>query len=67
MVKKQVSGGNVTYYSGSFDLTSSIQDYSFETFMTSSGLTGSEYMHGIEVKRVFYENPYPAGARFLGA
>jgi len=61
------SGGNVNYYSGSFDLTSSIQDYSFETFMTSSGLTGSEYMHGIEVKRVFYENPYPAGARFLGA
>ena len=61
------SGGNVNYYSGSFDLTSSIQDYSFETFMTSSGLTGSDYIHGIEVKRVFYENPYPAGARFLGA
>ena len=54
------SGGNVNYYSGSFDLTSSIQDYSFETFMTSSGLTGSEYMHGIEVKRVFYENPLPS-------
>ena len=61
------SGGNVNYYSGSFDLTSSIQDYSFETFMSSSGLTGSDYIHGIEVKRVFYENPYPAGARFLGA
>ena len=61
------SGGNVTYYSGSFALTSSVQDYNFSTFMTASGLTGSEYMHGIEVKRVFYENPYPAGARFLGA
>ena len=61
------SGGNVTYYSGSFALTSSVQDYNFSTFMTASGLTGSEYIHGIEVKRVFYQNPYPAGARFLGA
>ena len=61
------SGGNVTYYSGSFVLTSSVQDYNFSTFMTASGLTGSEYMHGLEVKRVFYENPYPAGARFLGS
>jgi hypothetical protein len=37
------SGGNVPYYSGSFVLTSSVQDYSFSTFMTASGLTGSQY------------------------
>jgi|TARA_B100000780_G_scaffold182705_1_gene128216 hypothetical protein len=61
------SGGNVTYYSGSFNLTSSVQDYNFSTFMTASDLTGSKYIHGLEVKRVFYQNPYPAGARFLGA
>jgi hypothetical protein len=59
------SGGNVPYYSGSFDLTSSIQDYSFSTFMTASGFTGSEYQNGIEVKRVFYQEPVPASARFL--
>ena len=59
------SGGNVPYYSGSFDLTSSIQDYSFSTFMTASGFTGSEYQNGIEIKRVFYQEPVPASARFL--
>ena len=59
------TGGNVPYYSGSFALTSSQQDYSFQTFMTQSGYTGSEYQHGIEVKRVFYQEPYPASARYL--
>jgi hypothetical protein len=59
------SGGNVPYYSGSFVLTSSVQDYSFSTFMTSSGLTGSQYNLGLEVKRVFYENPVPASAQYL--
>jgi hypothetical protein len=59
------SGGNVPYYSGSFALTSSVQDYSFSTFMTGSGLTGSEYSNGIEVKRVFYQPPYPASVRYL--
>ena len=33
--------------------------------MTQSGYTGSEYQHGIEVKRVFYQEPYPASARYL--
>jgi hypothetical protein len=60
------SGGNVTYYSGSFCLTSSVQDYNFSTFMFDNDLTGSDYIHGLEVKRVFYENPYPASSRFLG-
>jgi hypothetical protein len=59
------SGGNVPYYSGSFILTSSVQDYSFSTFMTASGLTGSQYNLGLEVKRVFYENPVPASAQYL--
>jgi len=59
------SGGNVNYYSGSFVLTSSIQDYSFSTFMTASGLTGSEYNLGIEVKRVFYQTYRPASTALL--
>ena len=59
------SGGNVPYYSGSFDLTSSIQDYSFSTFMTASGFTGSEYQNGLEIKRVFYEQRVPASAQYL--
>lgn len=59
------SGGNVNYYSGSFELTSSIQDYSFSTFMTASGLTGSEYNLGIEVKRVFYQTYRPASTALL--
>jgi len=59
------SGGNVPYYTGSFELTSSIQDYSFSTFMTASGYTGSQYALGLEVKRVFYQPPFPASARYL--
>ena len=59
------SGGNVPYYSGSFQLTASVQDYDFSTFMTGSGLTGSEYQHGLEVKRVYYEPKFPASARYL--
>ena len=59
------SGGNVPYYSGSFQLTSSVQDYDFSTFMTGSGLTGSEYQHGLEVKKVYYEPKFPASARYL--
>ena len=57
------SGGNVPYYSGSFELTASVQDYSFQTFMTQSGYVGSEYALGIEVKKVFYE-PAPAVVRY---
>ena len=59
------SGGNVPYYSGSFELTSSIQDYSFTQFLSGSNLTGSEYNLGLEVKRVFYQEPVPASARLL--
>jgi len=59
------SGGNVPYYSGSFELTSSIQDYSFTQFLSGSSLTGSEYNLGLEVKRVFYQEQVPASARLL--
>ena len=63
------SGGNVPYYSGSFALTSSQQDYSFQTFMSQSLITSSLGTglaafgdFGIEVKRVFYQEPLPASA-----
>jgi hypothetical protein len=59
------SGGNVPYYSGSFELTSSVQDYDFQTFMTASNLTGSDYNLGIEVKRVFYQTYRPASTALL--
>jgi len=59
------SGGNIPWYSGSFVLTSSIQDYSFSNFLSGSGLTGSEYNLGLEVKRVFYQEPVPASAALL--
>ena len=66
------SGGNVPYYTGSFHLTSSQQDYSFSTFISESQITSSlgtgsaAYGEkGIEVKRVFYQEPYPASARYL--
>jgi hypothetical protein len=57
------SGGNVPWYSGSFVLTSSVQDYSFQTFMTQSNITGSLGEFGIEVKRVFYQGA-PAITRY---
>ena len=58
-------GGDIPWYSGSFDLQKDQQNYSFETFMTASGFTGSAYADGIEVKRIFYENPIPASAQYL--
>ena len=33
-------GGTIPWYSGSFDLTKGQQNYSFETFMSASGLQG---------------------------
>ena len=58
-------GGTIPWYSGSFDLVDGEQNYSFETFMTSSGFTGSAYSEGIEVKRVFWQRPIPASAQYL--
>jgi hypothetical protein len=47
-------GGNVTYYSGSIALTSSIQDYDLKQWAIDNNISG-----GIEVKQVFYY-PIPA-------
>jgi len=58
-------GGNIPWYSGSFALTRGQQNYSFETFMSASGFTGSAYSEGIEIKRVFYQEPVPASSQFL--
>jgi len=58
-------GGTIPWYSGSFDLVDGQQNYSFETFMTASGFTGSAYSEGIEVKRVFWQEPVPASAQYL--
>ena len=58
-------GGNIPWYSGSFALTRGQQNYSFETFMSASGFTGSAYSEGIEIKRVFYQEPIPASSQFL--
>ena len=44
------TGGNVTWYSGSITLTSSLQDYDLTNWAISQSITG-----GIEIKRVFYE------------
>ena len=53
-------GGNVTWYKGSVPLTSSVQDYDLKTWAKQQGITGS-----IEIKRVFYQEPIPASARYL--
>jgi len=47
-------GGNVSYYSGSIALTSSIQDYDLTQWAINNNISG-----GIEVKQVFYY-PLPA-------
>ena len=44
------TGGNVTYYTGSFAITSSQQDYDLAQWATDQGITSS-----IEIKRVFYQ------------
>ena len=55
-------GGDVTWYSGSIYLTSSIQDYDLQTWASASlNLSGSD----IEIKKVFYE-PLPASIQMYG-
>ena len=44
------TGGNVSYYTGSFPLTASQQDYDLAEWAIDQGITSS-----IEIKRVFYE------------
>ncbi len=47
------TGGNITYYTGSFPLTASKQTYDLKEWVIDNNITSS---HGIEIKRVFYEN-----------
>ena len=54
-------GGNVTWYSGSIALTSSVQDYDLDVWATSQGISGSD----VEIKKVFFE-PNPASFDFYG-
>jgi hypothetical protein len=53
------SGGNVNWYDGLINLTSSQQEYNLNDWATGEGITGS-----IEIKRVFYEAP-PAIVRYF--
>ena len=53
-------GGNVEWYKGSIPLTASKQDYDLKKWAKDQGITGS-----IEIKRVFFQEPVPASARYL--
>lgn len=53
-------GGYTTYYTGSIEMTASIQDYDLNAWATSQGITGS----GIEIKKIFFEQP-PAIVRYF--
>ena len=52
-------GGNVTKYSGSLDITGSVQEYDLDAWATANSITG-----GIEIRKVFYEAP-PAIQRYF--
>jgi hypothetical protein len=52
-------GGNITKYSGSLPISSSVQNYDLDNWASEQGIDG-----GIEVRRVFYESP-PAILRYF--
>jgi hypothetical protein len=52
-------GGNVTRYTGTLNISSSIQEYNLDQWAVEQGITGS-----IEIRRVFYEAP-PAIQRYF--
>tara|TARA_Y100001972_G_C7664979_1_gene336026 strand:- start:3902 stop:5044 length:1143 start_codon:yes stop_codon:yes gene_type:complete len=52
-------GGNVTKYSGSLDITGSVQEYDLDAWATAENITG-----GIEIRKIFYEAP-PAIIRYF--
>lgn len=54
-----VVGGNVTKYSGSLDITGSVQNYDLDAWAIDKGISG-----GIEIRKVFYEAP-PAIQRYF--
>jgi len=53
-------GGNVTWYSGSINLTAGVQNYNLENFALQEGINPSD----LEIKRVYYEAP-PAIVRYF--
>ena len=53
------AGGETTWYTGSFTLTSGVQDYDIEAALLTQGISGS-----IEIKKIFYEAP-PAIVRYF--
>ncbi len=52
-------GGNVTKYSGSLDITGSVQNYDMDAWATANNING-----GIEIRKIFYESP-PAIQRYF--
>ncbi len=54
------TGGDIPWYKGSIPLTSSVQDYDLKEWAKKENITGS-----IEIKRIFYQEPIPASARYL--
>ena len=52
-------GGNVTKYTGRFNVTASVQNYDLDAWATAQGIKG-----GIEVRKIFYESP-PAILRYF--
>jgi len=53
-------GGYTTYYTGSIEMTASVQDYDLKKWAASQGISGS----GIEIKKIFFEAP-PAIVRYF--
>jgi hypothetical protein len=53
-------GGNVTWYSGSINLTPGVQNYNLESFAAQEGVSPGD----LEIKRVYYEAP-PAIVRYF--
>lgn len=56
------SGGNVTYYTGSIDLITGVQDYDLNIWAAASASLAVG--DNIEIKRIFYERP-PAIVRWF--
>ncbi len=54
------TGGDVPWHKGCIALTSGVQDYCLNAWASEQEITGS-----IEIKRIFYQEPVPASARYL--
>jgi hypothetical protein len=54
------AGGYTTYYTGSLEMSASVQNYDLKAWATQQGISGS----GIEIKKIFFESP-PAIVRYF--